>query len=239
MIVESTGNRPDLLSVYGIAREVAALYDLPLAAEPGSEPLELPAASVDVQIEDPVGCPRYIARLFEQVTIAPSPVWLKARLLAAGMRPISNVVDVTNYVMLALGNPLHAFDQTTLRDSRIVVRRARPGERLRTLDGVERELTAADLMIADAERSVALAGIMGGEETEIGEHDLHGAARSGELRAARPVLDERAAAAAHRRVEPLGEGGRPAPRRARGEPRNPAAARADRRDADGPQRRAR
>ncbi len=169
MIVESTGNRPDLLSVYGIAREVAALYDLPLAAEPGSEALELPAASIDVQIDDPVGCPRYIARRFEQVTIGPSPVWLKARLLAAGMRPISNVVDVTNYVMLGLGNPLHAFDQTTLRDSRIVVRRARPGERLRTLDGVERELTTADLMIADAERSVALAGIMGGEETEIGE----------------------------------------------------------------------
>ena len=169
ILVESTGNRPDLLSVYGIAREVAALYDLPLAPQPGSAPLELPAAPVDIQIDDLAGCPRYIGRLFEDVRIASSPVWLKARLLAAGMRPISNVVDVTNYVMLALGNPLHAFDQTTLHGGRIVVRRAHEGERLRTLDGVERDLTPADLMIADGERSVALAGIMGGEETEIGE----------------------------------------------------------------------
>ena len=169
MVVESTGNRPDLLSVYGIAREVAALYDLPLAPQPGSDPVELPQAVVEVQIDDLAGCPRYVARLFEHVEIAPSPVWLKARLLAAGMRPISNVVDVTNYVMLAVGNPLHAFDYTTLHGGRIVVRRAREGERLRTLDGVERNLTTADLMIADGERSVALAGIMGGEETEIGE----------------------------------------------------------------------
>jgi phenylalanyl-tRNA synthetase beta chain len=169
MIVESTGNRPDLLSVYGIAREVAALYDLPLAAQPGTEPIQLPAASVDVQIDDLAGCPRYIGRLFENVAIATSPLWLKGRLLAAGMRPISNVVDVTNYVMLALGSPLHAFDHTKLHGGRIVVRRANPGERLRTLDGIERELTTADLMIADGDRSVALAGIMGGEETEIGE----------------------------------------------------------------------
>jgi phenylalanyl-tRNA synthetase beta chain len=169
LLVESTGNRADLLSVYGVAREVAALYDLPLAAQPGSEPLELPAAGVDITIEDLEGCPRYIGRLFEDVSIAPSPPWLKARLLAAGMRPISNVVDVTNYVMLGLGNPLHAFDYTTLRGGQIIVRRARPGERLRTLDGVDRELTTDDLMIADAERSVALAGIMGGEETEIGD----------------------------------------------------------------------
>jgi phenylalanyl-tRNA synthetase beta chain len=169
LLVESTGNRADLLSVYGVAREVAALYDLPLAAQPGSEPLDLPAAGVDITIEDLEGCPRYIGRLFEDVSIAPSPPWLKARLLAAGMRPISNVVDVTNYVMLGLGNPLHAFDYTTLRGGQIIVRRARPGERLRTLDGVDRELTTDDLMIADAERSVALAGIMGGEETEIGD----------------------------------------------------------------------
>ncbi len=96
-------------------------------------------------------------------------MWLRARLDAAGMRPISNVVDVTNYVMLALGNPLHAFDHTTLAGGRIVVRRAAPAERLRTLDGVDRELVPDDLVIADAERAVALAGIMGGEETEIGE----------------------------------------------------------------------
>ncbi len=143
LLVESTGNRPDLLSVYGIAREVAALYDLPLAPQPGSHPDR--AAGRDggrSRSTTSAGCPRYIGRLFEDVAIAPSPLWLKARLLAAGMRPISNVVDVTNYVMLALGNPLHAFDCSTL--ARRADRRAAraPGERLRTLDGVERELDA-------------------------------------------------------------------------------------------------
>jgi phenylalanyl-tRNA synthetase beta chain len=166
---EATGNRPDLLAVYGIAREVAALYDLELAPPPGTEPERAGDEPVDVEIENLEGCPRYIGRLFRDVQIGPSPVWLKARLLAAGMRPISNVVDATNYVMLALGNPLHAFDSAALRGGRIVVRRARPGEKLRTLDGVERDLTPEDLMIADAERSVALAGIMGGEDTEIGD----------------------------------------------------------------------
>ncbi len=166
---EATGNRPDLLAVYGIAREVAALYDLELAPPPGTEPERAGDEPVDVEIENLEGCPRYIGRLFRDVQIGPSPVWLKARLLAAGMRPISNVVDATNYVMLALGNPLHAFDFAALRGGRNVVRRARPGEKLRTLDGVERALTPEDLMIADAERSVALAGIMGGEDTEIGD----------------------------------------------------------------------
>ena len=167
--VEATGNRPDLLAIYGLAREVAAIYDLELAPPPGVEPEQVGDEPVDVEIEDLVGCPRYIGRLFRDVQIGPSPLWLKARLHAAGMRPISNVVDATNYAMLALGNPLHAFDFATLRGGRIVVRRARPGEKLRTLDGVVRDLTPDDLMIADAERSVALAGIMGGEETEIGE----------------------------------------------------------------------
>ena len=103
------------------------------------------------------------------MTIAASPQWLRSRLFLAGQRPISNVVDITNYVMLALGNPLHAFDFTTLHGGQIVVRRARPGEKLTTLDSVERELVPDDLVIADADRAVALAGIMGGEETEIGE----------------------------------------------------------------------
>jgi phenylalanyl-tRNA synthetase beta chain len=167
--VEPTGNRPDLLSVYGLAREVAALYDLELAPPPGRDAERPGDEKVEIGVEDFDGCPRYIGRLFRDVSIGPSPVWLRARLLDAGMRPISNVVDVTNYVMHALGNPLHAFDFDTLRGGRIVVRRAQRGERLRTLDGVERELDPTDLMIADAERSVALAGIMGGEETEIGE----------------------------------------------------------------------
>jgi phenylalanyl-tRNA synthetase beta chain len=170
LIVEATPNRPDLQSIYGIAREIAALYDLPLADMSGGSHLTGPKeAVVDIRIEDFEGCPRYIGRVLKNVTIGPSPVWLRARLNAAGMRPISNVVDVTNYVMLALGSPLHAFDATTLHEDRIVVRRARPGEKLRTLDGVDRELSTDDLLIADADRAVALAGIMGGEETEIGE----------------------------------------------------------------------
>ena len=166
--VEVTGNRPDLLSVYGIAREIAALYDLELAPPPGIDPKRAGDEPVQVEIADIEGCPRYVGRLFRDARVEISPVWLRARLLAAGMRPISNVVDVTNYVMLALGNPLHAFDFAKLDGGRIVVRRAEPGEKLRTLDGVERELVPTDLMIADAEGSVALAGIMGGEETEIG-----------------------------------------------------------------------
>jgi phenylalanyl-tRNA synthetase beta chain len=170
LLVESTGNRPDLQSVYGIAREIAALYDLSLAdVSRCPTPGPAPNGQVAIRIDDFVGCPRYIGRLFEDVAIGPSPMWMRARLNAAGQRPISNVVDVTNYVMLALGNPLHAFDFPRLADGRIVVRRAAAGERLRTLDGIERELVADDLVIADAERAVALAGIMGGEETEIGD----------------------------------------------------------------------
>jgi phenylalanyl-tRNA synthetase beta chain len=167
--LETGHNRPDLLAVYGIAREVAALFDVELAAPPGRDPKPDAEEPLDITIEDYEACPRYIGRLFRDATIGPSPVWLKARLIAAGMRPISNVVDVTNYVMLGLGNPLHAFDYAKLAGGKIIVRRAREGERLRTLDGVDRELEPYDLMIADAERSVALAGIMGGEETEIAE----------------------------------------------------------------------
>jgi phenylalanyl-tRNA synthetase beta chain len=168
LFVEATGNRPDLQSIYGLAREVAALYDLPLADIPRGQTLTA-RGHVSIAVEDLAGCPRYIGRVFEAVSIEPSPLWLRSRLFAAGMRPISNVVDATNYVMLALGSPLHAFDLTTLREGRIVVRRARPREKLRTLDGIERELFPEDLLIADADRGIALAGIMGGEETEIGE----------------------------------------------------------------------
>jgi phenylalanyl-tRNA synthetase beta chain len=167
--LETGHNRPDLLAVYGIAREVAALLDVELSPPPGEDPPATAGEPPDIAIEDFDACPRYIGRLFLGASIGPSPLWLKARLLAAGMRPISNVVDITNYVMLALGNPLHAFDYAKLAGPEIVVRRARPGEKLRTLDGVDRELEPYDLMIADAERSVALAGIMGGEETEISD----------------------------------------------------------------------
>ena len=167
--IEMTRNRPDCLSVYGIAREVAALFSGELAPPPGRDPGEPGAETPDVAIEDYEGSPRYIGRLFRNVAIAPSPPWLKARITAAGMRPISNVVDVTNYVMLALGNPLHAFDFDTLRGGKIVVRRARPGEEFTTLDGTPRKLDPEDLVIADAEGAIAFAGIMGGEETEVRE----------------------------------------------------------------------
>jgi len=166
--VETGFNRPDLLAIYGIAREVAAVFSAELKPPPGREPdRPLDPEPVDVRIDDPAGCPRYIGRLFRDVRIGPSPEWLKARLTAAGQRPISNVVDVTNYVMLALGSPLHAFDHVKLVQGRIVVRRAEPGETVRTLDGEERRLEPSDLVIADAERAIALAGIMGGEETEV------------------------------------------------------------------------
>jgi phenylalanyl-tRNA synthetase beta chain len=167
--IEPTGNRPDLLAVYGIAREVAALFDGELVPLDGSEPERRGEEPVDVQVEDLDGCPRYIGRLFRDVAIAESPIWLRARLRAAGVRSISNVVDVTNYVMLALGSPLHVFDFDTLHGGRVVVRRARKGEQLRTLDATLRTLDPADLLIADADRPIALAGIMGGEETEVSE----------------------------------------------------------------------
>ncbi|HEY3069736.1 MAG TPA: phenylalanine--tRNA ligase subunit beta, partial [Gaiellaceae bacterium] len=165
--LEITPNRPDLLAVYGVAREVAALYGEELSPPPGHDPERSADEPVDVAIEDYAGCPRYIGRLFRDVRIEPSPPWLKARLIAAGMRPISNVVDVTNYVMHALGNPLHAFDFDTLGGGKIVVRRARPGEEFTSLDGVVRKLDPEDLVIADAERAIAFAGIMGGLDTEV------------------------------------------------------------------------
>jgi phenylalanyl-tRNA synthetase beta chain len=167
--IEPTGNRVDLLSVYGVAREVAALLDGELLPLDPTEPPGGDGEPVEIRIEDPVGCPRYIGRLFREVEIKESPVWLKARLRAAGVRAISNVVDVTNYVMLALGNPLHAFDFDTLHGGQIVVRRAKKGEELRTLDGTVRKLDPSDLVIADADRAIALAGIMGGEDTEVAD----------------------------------------------------------------------
>jgi phenylalanyl-tRNA synthetase beta chain len=165
--IELTRNRPDCLSVYGIAREVSALFGGELRAIPGVDPEQAGDEQLDIAIEDFEGCPRYIGRLFRDVTIGESPPWLKARLTAAGMRPISNVVDVTNYVMLALGNPLHAFDFDTLGGGRIVVRRARTGEEFTSLDGNLRKLDPADLVIADGERAIAFAGIMGGLDTEV------------------------------------------------------------------------
>ena len=167
--LETTPNRPDLLSVYGLAREVAALTGTELAPPPGSDPSREGDEPVQIEIADLEGCPRYIGRLFREVSVAPSPLWMRARLHTSDLRPISNVVDVTNYVMHAFGNPLHAFDFDTLAGGRIVVRRASAGEELRTLDGQLHRLDEGDLVIADAERAIALAGIMGGAETEVGE----------------------------------------------------------------------
>ena len=164
--LEPTGNRPDLFAVYGVAREVAALLGGELLPMPGEEPLRDGEEPAGIGIDDPEGCLRFIGRTFRDVAIGESPPWLKGRLRHAGVRSISNVVDVTNYVMLALGSPLHAYDLDLLEGG-LVARRAREGEKLRTLDGTERTLTAEDLVIADGERAVGLAGIMGGEETEV------------------------------------------------------------------------
>jgi phenylalanyl-tRNA synthetase beta chain len=164
--LDPTGNRPDLFAVYGVAREVAALLGGDLEPMPGDEPQHDGDEPVGIGIDDPEGCLRFIGRLFRDVSVRESPPWLKARLRHSGVRSISNVVDVTNYVMLALGSPLHAYDLDSLHGG-LVARRARKGEKVRTLDGVERTLTAEDLVIADGEHAVGLAGIMGGEETEV------------------------------------------------------------------------
>jgi phenylalanyl-tRNA synthetase beta chain len=168
--VEITPNRPDCLSVLGIAREVAALTRgrlVPPAAALAE--LDPPADTLAaVTIDDPDLCRRFTARVITGVTVGPSPAWLARRLRAAGQRPINNVVDVTNYVMWELGHPLHAFDHARLAGQRIVVRRARAGEPLLTLDGQARTLGDATLVIADAERAVGVAGVMGGANTEVG-----------------------------------------------------------------------
>ena len=167
--VTPTVNRVDLLSMVGVAREVAALLDGELHVPDPEDPPVVDEEPVQVAVEDLDGCPRYIGRVFRDVHVAPSPQWLRSRLYLADMRPISNVVDVTNYVMHVWGSPLHAFDRSKLAGGRIVVRRARPGEQLRTLDGTVRSLEPSDLMITDGEKSVALAAIMGGEESEVGD----------------------------------------------------------------------
>jgi phenylalanyl-tRNA synthetase beta chain len=167
--VEVPSNRPDCLSHVGIAREVAVIERKELQM-PQVRSVKTDGRSADltsVEIRDPELCPRYAACLVRGVKIGPSPEWLAKRLEAIGQRPINNVADVTNYVLHELGQPLHAFDFHKLSGKRIVVRRADRGERLRTLDGVDRELTDEMLVIADAEKPVALAGIMGGEDSEI------------------------------------------------------------------------
>jgi phenylalanyl-tRNA synthetase beta chain len=170
--LDITPNRPDCLSVVGIAREIAALTGSKLHI-PEVYYRELGRAidsSVSVEIIDPDLCPRYCASLLIGVKVAESPQWLQQRLLACGMRPINNIVDVTNYVMLEYGQPLHAFDCNEIRGKQIIVRRARNAEIIATLDGVERTLNPNILVIADKERAIAVAGLMGGADTEVTEN---------------------------------------------------------------------
>ncbi len=167
--VTPTMNRPDLLSMVGLAREVAALLDGELRLPSPVDPTIAAPEPVDVRVENFEGCPRYIGRVFRTVAVGPSPQWLRTRLHLAGMRSISNVVDVTNYVMHVWGSPLHAFDRAKLSGGRIVVRRAHEGETLQTLDGSLRALEPSDLLITDGERPVALAAIMGGLASEVSE----------------------------------------------------------------------
>jgi phenylalanyl-tRNA synthetase beta chain len=172
--LEITPNRPDCLSVIGIAREIAALTSQPLRLpeihyEETGDPIESLAS---IEIAAPDLCPRYCASLVTGIKIAPSPGWLEQRLNSCGMRPINNVVDITNYVMLEYGQPLHAFDYRKLRGGRIIVRRARKGETITTLDGSKRTLSPDMLAIADKEKAIAVAGIMGGLDSEVaGETD--------------------------------------------------------------------
>jgi phenylalanyl-tRNA synthetase beta chain len=169
--LEITPNRPDCLGVYGVAREVHAATGAPLAPPPWAhgggrdQSGDIPGAAVDVQ--DPDLCFRFTARLFDDVKLGPSPEWLKARLTAAGQRPINNVVDITNYVMLATGQPMHAFDFDLVAGGRLVVRRALAGETLTTLDDIERRLDHDTCIICDDDGPTSIAGLMGGERSEV------------------------------------------------------------------------
>ncbi|MTQ97757.1 phenylalanine--tRNA ligase subunit beta [Pseudoflavonifractor sp. BIOML-A3] len=167
---EITPNRPDCLSVIGLARETAATFGAPLKLHTpkvrGTEG-ETVADILDVEIEDPDLCPRYTARMVRNVKIAPSPEWMRRRLRSSGVRPINNIVDITNYVMLEYGQPMHAFDFSCVEGGKIIVRTAREGEVIQTLDGADRSLTTNMLCICDEHRPVGVAGVMGGANSEI------------------------------------------------------------------------
>ena len=169
--VEVPSNRPDCLSHIGIAREVSVIEKSKVQS-PKSKVAKTEGKAEDftsVEIRDPDLCPRYAARVVRGVKIGPSPEWLAKRLGEIGQRPINNVADITNYVLHEMGQPLHAFDLAKLAEHKIVVRRAQAGEKLKTLDGVERALDPQMLVIADAKEPVALAGVMGGLDSEISD----------------------------------------------------------------------
>ena len=169
--IDVTANRPDALCHVGIAREVSALTGKPWKAPAIKlqEGARAAAERIKIRIEDPVRCPRYGARIVEGVSIGPSPSWMANRLKACGVRPINNVVDVTNYVLLEYGQPMHAFDLDQVAGAEIIVRTARPGEKLTTLDGKERVLHPEDLLICDRDKPQVLAGVMGGADSEVGD----------------------------------------------------------------------
>src|SRR5437660_8527916 len=168
---EVSSNRPDCLGHYGVAREVGAIYKLPLrhVAPKPAESSAKASDAVKVEIQSSELCGRFTARVIRNVKIQPSPKWLKDRLEASGVASISNVVDISNYVMLELGHPLHTFDYDKVRDHKIIVRRAKPSEKMRTLDGIERTFDSSICMISDGDgsRAVGIGGIMGGGETAI------------------------------------------------------------------------
>ncbi len=175
LVLEITPNRPDCLGIYGVAREAHAATGASLAPPPWREDPAAASAGdravhevIQITVEDRQRCPRFTARAFTDVTIGPSPAWLKARLMAAGQRPISNVVDITNYVMLLTGQPLHAFDLDRIAGGQLTVRRARDGETMDTLDGQTRTLDSDMLLIADGDGATSIAGIMGGARSEVG-----------------------------------------------------------------------
>ena len=172
--LEPTSNRVDCFGIYGVAREVHAITGEPLAAPPWDEDAEATGeGSVEdyasVTVEVPELCPRFSARVFTDVEIGPSPLWLKARLIGAGMRPINNVVDITNYVMLMTAQPLHAFDLAKVPDGALIVRAAKAGEKMTTLDGVERTFDEDAVLVCDRNGPSGIAGIMGGEVSEVSE----------------------------------------------------------------------
>jgi phenylalanyl-tRNA synthetase beta chain len=169
--LEITPNRPDCLSIYGVAREVHAATGAPLTPPPWSSDPGKPGdvSGVSIEVQDAELCPRFTARLYEDVRIGPSPEWLKARLTAAGMRPINNVVDITNFTMLATGQPMHAFDYDLVAGGRLVVRRALDSETMTTLDDVERTFDSDMVIICDDDGPTSIAGIMGGERSEVRE----------------------------------------------------------------------
>ena len=167
--LEVTPNRPDMLSVLGIAHETAALTGM-VVREPNVDYFSTGKSideSISVEITDAELCPRYCAALVTDVKIGESPSWLQEALIASGVRSINNVVDITNFVMLEFGQPLHAFDYTRISGSKIIVRRAVEDEVVTTLDGIERKLTSETLVIADQDRAIAIAGVMGGTTSEV------------------------------------------------------------------------